>query len=278
MNVNVEMYHATNGAQHVDMREVLNRIFQDGVTDVKTVVEIGCGSGNVTKMVAETLPFEKMYAFDIDSDMVDLARKVNEGNTSIEFFVQDVSVPWEELNSTLRDLEGKVDLIWSNRVLHWVKDDLRPLAARNIVRLLRPGGRTYINTTLTCDINETLPSEEKAENEKLMKIPSKDTQLEWWTKYFTDAGLSPLTVEYFDKIWDYGTPEIYQTVGNYFHFWKRYIPAKIPVEQHDEIIEKFKGLFLRSYCSARGQPPLESIDGVTVSHYGQFRIIGTKPN
>jgi trans-aconitate methyltransferase len=49
------------------------------------------------------------------------------------------------LSFTLKELLGKVSLIFSNRVLHWIKD--KETAAKNMIKLLVKGGDICLNIT-----------------------------------------------------------------------------------------------------------------------------------
>jgi len=54
-----------------------------------SVVEIGCGNGRMTQSIAKN--FKKVYAVDISSRMIDLARQRLAGLGNIEFLVSDGS-------------------------------------------------------------------------------------------------------------------------------------------------------------------------------------------
>src|SRR2546426_12336322 len=108
------------------------------------IIDIGCGTGNVTLMLNKQVPHKRIVAFDISPVMVDYAKK-NYPDPSIEYMVQDISVQWDKLHPQIKELEGKVSLVFSNRVLHWVID--KQTMANNIARLLKPGGKFYASIT-----------------------------------------------------------------------------------------------------------------------------------
>ena len=244
----------------------------------KIIVDIGCGSGNVTGLLASTIPHDRLISFDIDPGMVAFASAQNK-DTSIEFFIQDFGQPWEKLNPILQSLEGQVDLIWSNRVLHWVRDEDRPNAASTIARLLTPNGRFYANTTLMPDVSEFLDPAVKAENEKIMKIMSRQDQEANWRTMFTDVGLTLESFEVFTKVWTYDDESAQDAERNCFVHLRRWLPDVMSNEEKDALLIKmgYQDLWVRSIYTPVGEPPVESLEGLLNCYYNQFRIVAVKP-
>jgi trans-aconitate 2-methyltransferase len=79
----------------------------------EVVMDAGCGSGLLTRQLAKRVPRGKVYAVDIDSNMVRQARK------NLQLF-NNVEV----IESSFTDvrLPQRVDVIFSNSALHWVQD------------------------------------------------------------------------------------------------------------------------------------------------------------
>jgi trans-aconitate 2-methyltransferase len=103
---NSEIYHDISTVQDVIRREkwIGNEI----------VMDAGCGTGRVTRILAQKVRAEGMvYAVDIDSNMVCHARK-NLKDLENVIIIQgdliDVKLP------------RKVDVIFSNAVIHWILD------------------------------------------------------------------------------------------------------------------------------------------------------------
>ena len=115
-------------APQVEMaREVLERLDLHGD---ETVLDAGCGSGRVTRMLVERLPDGRVIAVDAAPSMVEQAR------ASLPPDRVDVLPPTDLVE--LR-LDEQVDLAFSNAVFHWVPDH-DALFAR-LFDALRPGGR-----------------------------------------------------------------------------------------------------------------------------------------
>jgi len=105
--------------------EVIDRLELRGD---ETVLDAGCGSGRVTKLLLERLPEGRVIAVDASASMIEKAREsLPEDRT--EFIVTD-----------LLDLEltEAADAIFSNATLHWILDHRRLF--ERLYAALRPGG------------------------------------------------------------------------------------------------------------------------------------------
>ncbi|MDO9566317.1 MAG: malonyl-ACP O-methyltransferase BioC [Candidatus Desulfaltia sp.] len=81
----------------------------------QNILEIGCGTGNYTKMLQERFPSADITAIDFSSEMISVAaRKLNK-NKSIRLFVDDA----EEF---IPETGKKYDLITSNSTFQWFAD------------------------------------------------------------------------------------------------------------------------------------------------------------
>jgi trans-aconitate 2-methyltransferase len=91
------------------------------------VMDAGCGTGLLTKELAKKVPRGKVYAVDLDSNMIEQAR------TNLRTF-DNVEI----VQSSFTDvkLPRKVDVIFSNSAFHWVQDQRK--AFQNFWRMLKP--------------------------------------------------------------------------------------------------------------------------------------------
>ncbi len=94
----------------------------------ETVLDAGCGSGRVTRLLIERLPRGKVIAVDSAPAMVAKAREAI--GDRAEVLLQDLA----ELRSP-----EPVDAVFSNAVFHWVLDHERLF--KRTFEALRPGGR-----------------------------------------------------------------------------------------------------------------------------------------
>ena len=94
----------------------------------ETVLDAGCGSGRVTRMLVERLPTGKVVAVDGSAAMVEKVREVL--RPTDESFVSDL---------TALELDEPVDAITSSAVFHWIPDHDALFARMRAA--LKPGGR-----------------------------------------------------------------------------------------------------------------------------------------
>ncbi|CAN5491200.1 trans-aconitate 2-methyltransferase [soil metagenome] len=96
------------------------------VQDARTVVDIGCGPGNSTDLLAMRYPEAAVFGFDSSEDMLVAAR---ERLPTLRFELLDVT-DWTDL--------GPFDVILANAVFQWVPDHEHLFP--NLLAKLRPGG------------------------------------------------------------------------------------------------------------------------------------------
>lgn len=119
-------YERVSGPQAAWAEKALDRLALRGD---ETVLDAGCGSGRVTKMLLERLPKGRVVAVDSAPSMVAEAREaLDPGRTSV------IEADLAELT-----LDESVDAAFSNAVFHWVLDH-EALFAR-LFAALRPGGQ-----------------------------------------------------------------------------------------------------------------------------------------
>jgi len=118
-------YDRVSGPQVEWAKRVLERLPLQGH---ETVLDAGCGSGRVTRLLLERLPEGRVIAVDAAPSMVEHAREALDERATV--LCQDLA----ELQ-----LEEPVDAAFSSAVFHWVPDHERLFA--RLHEALRPGGR-----------------------------------------------------------------------------------------------------------------------------------------
>jgi trans-aconitate 2-methyltransferase len=121
-----EAYHRVAKPQEEWAREVLERLALAGG---ETVLDAGCGSGRVTRMLLERLPRGRVVGVDGSQAMIDEARKnLAQWSDQVELRAQDLL----EL-----EVEEPVDAVFSNATFHWVPD--HDLLFRRLRAAMKPG-------------------------------------------------------------------------------------------------------------------------------------------
>jgi trans-aconitate methyltransferase len=116
----------------------------------EVVMDAGCGSGLLTKELAKQVPRGKVYAVDLDSNMIKQAKnnlKSFDNVVIIQSSFTDVKLP------------RQVDVIFSNSALHWVLDHrkafqyfwemLKPMNDSDSQLLIQCGGYGNLQQTIT---------------------------------------------------------------------------------------------------------------------------------
>ena len=92
------------------------------------VVDAGCGTGRVTRLLAERVPRGRVIAVDASPSMIDRARE------NLDFGVELVLADLLEFEPP-----EPVELVFSTATFHWIADHDRLF--RSVHSWLRPGGR-----------------------------------------------------------------------------------------------------------------------------------------
>jgi trans-aconitate 2-methyltransferase len=116
--------------------ELLARV---GATAPASVVDLGCGPGNLTVLLVERWPGAQVVGLDSSAEMVERARATT---PAVEFRVADLR-DWASEGAADGASDGasagdQVDVLVSNATLQWVPGHLGLLPA--LVRRVAPGG------------------------------------------------------------------------------------------------------------------------------------------
>lgn len=103
-----------------------------GLKGNERVLDLGCGNGVNTALIAEALPHGEVVGIDASKGMIDTAKPKEK--TNLRFILMDI----DEMM-----FEDEFDVVYSNATLHWIKDHRRLL--RNIFKTLRGGGLLRFN-------------------------------------------------------------------------------------------------------------------------------------
>ena len=96
------------------------------------VLDLGCGDGGNTALIARSLPEGEVIGIDASRGMINTAQAKEKDN--LHFILMDIDV------IAFRE---EFDVVFSNATLHWVKD--HRLLLKNVYQALRHGGFLRFN-------------------------------------------------------------------------------------------------------------------------------------
>jgi ubiquinone/menaquinone biosynthesis C-methylase UbiE len=111
-------------------------VAQAELADGLRVLEIGCGTGNVTTRVKRAAPGANVVGSDPDPRALARAQRKARRMAGIRFeraYAQELPFA-----------DGEFDRVLSSMMLHHLNDDVKAPAAAEIYRVLRPGGTLHI--------------------------------------------------------------------------------------------------------------------------------------
>ncbi len=103
----------------------------DWAPDATRILEVGCGEGAVTEILANAYPVAEILAIDITPRVGRLYRGRRDGVEFREISVQDIAA----------EQPGRFDLITLSDVVHHIPREMRAEIFSAISRCLAPGGR-----------------------------------------------------------------------------------------------------------------------------------------
>jgi trans-aconitate 2-methyltransferase len=128
-NWNADDYAKNSTAQKQWAQELIAKLSLRGN---ESVLDIGCGDGQVTAQIAQILPRGTVLGIDLSFDMIRLAYE--------QFPVQNYpNLSFRQMDAADIQLTGKFDVAFSNAVLHWVRDQM--VVLRGVHACLKPGGK-----------------------------------------------------------------------------------------------------------------------------------------
>jgi trans-aconitate 2-methyltransferase len=128
-------YDRLAAPQQAWARRVLERLPLEGG---ETVLDAGCGSGRVTRLLLEKLPHGRVIGVDGSPSMIEVAREAFADDDRVSLINSDLLELTPELPREAAGVNS-VDAVFSNATFHWIQDHARLFVRLHTV--LRPGGR-----------------------------------------------------------------------------------------------------------------------------------------
>jgi trans-aconitate 2-methyltransferase len=140
------------------LRPALDLLGRVPVAAPGTVVDLGCGAGNVTRVLAERWPGAQITGIDGSPEMLAKARQTAS--------VGGPDITWIECDIEDWRADVTVDVIYSNAVFHWL--DHHETVFPGLLSMVAKGGALAVQ----------MPSNPAAPFQYLMQDVAKGT--EWW--------------------------------------------------------------------------------------------------
>jgi trans-aconitate 2-methyltransferase len=207
------------------------------VAGAERVLDVGCGDGYVTRLIASRVPDGSVLGVDPSARMVEAAGAADDQLSNVSFQVGDV---------TTMSFGPDFDLVVSFNALHWVA--AQDAAYRNIAAALKPAGRVLVQ--YVCD--GPRPSVERV----AMDVTGEPR----WAPAFAGfeqpfvhidpddlatiaggVGLDVTRIEVVDREWDFGSREQFAqwcTVG--FSDWTSHLPDTDLPAFVDAVVDRYE--------------------------------------
>jgi trans-aconitate 2-methyltransferase len=175
-----EQYHRFQADRFAPFEDLLGLV---RVRAGMRVVDLGCGTGELTRRLADALPESEVTGVDSSPEMLERARE--QAGERVRFAL-----------GTIEAAEGRWDLVFSHAAIHWVEDH-HALVPR-LLSLVRPGGQLAVQLPSNhTHPTHTLITEIAAEEPFL-------TALGGWSRQSPVLGIN----EYAELLYDGGGSEI----------------------------------------------------------------------
>jgi trans-aconitate 2-methyltransferase len=168
----------------IRFRAGLDLIARIPKADYATIYDLGCGTGHLTRILADTFPNSKVIGIDSSPEMLAEARR--------EF----PAMSWQEADINSWHPPGPPDLIFSNAAFQWIPahETLFP----SLLQMLRPGGALAIQMPRHFESPSHLElkdlvqqSEWRAQLEPLLlaPVPSPESYWRWLSPHARNVDL-----------------------------------------------------------------------------------------
>lgn len=225
-----------------------------GLKDAEIILDLGCGSGIVTKDIAR-LTKGKVIGVDGSSDMIKVARKILKDFKNVQLCVDNA----EKLDFD----DNMFDIVTCNLFLMWVDNPQK--VVNEMARVTKPGGKVL--ASLEPDYGGKLHWPENPKIDpvfagKAIKERGGDPHIgRKLRSLFVRAGLKTKIGVGNNRIWTCEEDKSY-----YLHARDFYIKALKNAGLTEEEIDKWEYDYLKSLD-----------EGVQLNFFPQFYAIGTKP-
>jgi trans-aconitate methyltransferase len=129
---NAEDYAQHSGSQQLWAKELIRKLALNGS---ENILDIGCGDGKVSAEIGALVPEGRVIGIDNSESMINLAKKYYTGSIY-------ANLAFEVMDARFLNYENRFDVVFSNAVLHWIKDHRQVL--KGIHKSLKSRGRILL--------------------------------------------------------------------------------------------------------------------------------------
>jgi len=199
---NAEDYARNSSVQKEWARELIPKLKLRGY---ESILDIGCGDGKITAEIAGHLPGGNIIGIDSSKEMIELSNS----NFSKEEYPNLSFICLDARNLNFRE---RFHIIFSNAVLHWVKDHNPVLAG--IKNSLKKQGRILLQMGGKGNAEEIISTLEMIFSENKwcryfsgFDFPYRFYDKDEYKKLLNEHGITPLRVELIPKLMSYDNKE-----------------------------------------------------------------------
>jgi len=242
---NAAAYDRIDGLQQAMAHEVIDRLRFQGS---ERVLDVGCGDGAITTVVASRVPDGEVVGVDASQDMIRFASRQPAATAcrNLSFRVGD---------ARRLDFSSAFDWVISFNALHWVHEQEPVL--KGIWSALRPGGRAHLRL---------VPGGPRPSLEDVIEATAHDPR--WETAFrgahppflhpepdayadlAREAGFRVESVQRADYSWDFGSAEAFRAFAQVtFVEWTRRLPESERLPFIDDALDRYR----RIACAGPGE-------------------------
>ena len=166
----------------------------------KQILDMGCGTGNLTAAALQHFPKADIHALDLSADILNECRARFAANPNLYYHQQDFS--------NLNFEDESFDLIISSIAIHHIVDEEKAKLYHKLYQMLKPGG-VFVFADQTRGINEEIYQKHITRwKEEALKLGSTEADWQLWMEHqnahdhHTPVGwhLKQLEVAGFDEV------------------------------------------------------------------------------
>jgi trans-aconitate 2-methyltransferase len=223
------------------------------------VLDIGCGDGRHTAEIARRLPDGQVVGIDRSAEMIAFAKQ--------HFFGGNLS--FRQADASSLPFRAEFDVIFSNAVLHWIRDHQPVLAG--ISRSLRPGGRCVLQmggkgtgAGVVQSFDHCFDDPKWSVGGRLTEIPYGFHGSDEYRGWVIESGLVPDSVELIEKDMVHDGREAF--VGWLRTAWLPYV-ERVPTDRRAEFLQSVTDDYIAAHPPDQdGQVHVEMIRLQVLAH------------